>query len=120
MWVHRKEELYAPRLEPLLDRLAFLAATVLDPADQFVQASFGLHRVIVRNLTHFRLISPERCLSSLHLVAVHPRCSSLGCVRRAVVTQEAGHQHSAVFPSFPGRSAVISSHLRELRGHKSP
>jgi hypothetical protein len=117
MWYPPQGELYAPRLEPLLDRLAFLARTVLDPADQ---ASFGLHHVIVRNLTHFRLISPESCLSSLHLVVVHPRCSSLGFVRRAVVVQEAGHQHCSVFPSFLGRSAVISSHLRELCGHKSP
>jgi hypothetical protein len=36
MWYPPQGELYAPRLEPLLDRFAFLARTLLDPADQFV------------------------------------------------------------------------------------
>jgi hypothetical protein len=67
-------ELYAPRLEPLLDRFAFLAQTLLDPTDHFVQASFGLHHVIVRNLTPFPLDLTGKLFEfSFHLVAVFIR-----------------------------------------------
>jgi hypothetical protein len=59
-------------VEPLADGVALFAGTLLDDTDQLVLASFGLHQIVVSDLSPFALdVALDLIPFTLQSIAVH-------------------------------------------------
>jgi hypothetical protein len=61
--------------EPLLDCLALLSSALLDSTDQLIEASFSLHKIVVRDAAPFPFdLTSELLQLAFHYVLVHVLC----------------------------------------------